>query len=179
MTGGALGLVLNRPVNDEKIERLWRQLGRGRSPLDYHFSFGGPVAGPLVALQEARPVGERGSLAGMGAAAEGDLASPDRQACRVFIGHAGWRRGQLEKELKVGAWMTMPATRDHIFGDHDDLWVTAVKEIGRSVMKSAVNVKHSPETRPGIDDGAQRPAGASGDRHTSALALSSLRLPRG
>ena len=28
----------------------------------------------------------------------------------------GWRRGQLEKELKSGAWHD--ATRDHIFGDH-------------------------------------------------------------
>jgi putative transcriptional regulator len=75
----------------------------------------------------------------------GRAAGGSGDAFRLFIGHAGWSEGQLENELKSGAWFVMPATPDHVFGKDENLWVTAIRQIGRSVIHSALKIKHVPE----------------------------------
>ena len=45
------------------------------------------------------------------------------QKVRMFAGYAGWSPGQLEDEMKRGAWVTYPATVDLVFDpDADNLW---------------------------------------------------------
>jgi putative transcriptional regulator len=36
---------------------------------------------------------------------------------RMFAGHAEWMAGQLESEVKHGAWLVVPATADIVFSD--------------------------------------------------------------
>ena len=36
---------------------------------------------------------------------------------RMFAGHAEWTAGQLESEVKHGAWRIAPATADVVFSD--------------------------------------------------------------
>lgn len=42
---------------------------------------------------------------------------------RIYAGHAEWTAGQLESEIKHGAWHRVPATADLVFGDQPQkLW---------------------------------------------------------
>ena len=50
-------------------------------------------------------------------------AGPDE--FRMFAGHAEWTAGQLESEVKHGAWRVAPATADVVFSDKPTkLWET-------------------------------------------------------
>jgi putative transcriptional regulator len=45
------------------------------------------------------------------------------QQVKVFAGYSGWSPGQLEDELKRGAWLTHPASVDLVFSQSpEDLW---------------------------------------------------------
>jgi putative transcriptional regulator len=141
---GAFGLVLNRPM-EKKLRRLWRQLQKSPQELNCEFSFGGPMAGPPVALQDPRRPSQMTAGPDAGGAVELGAGPAGRRACRVFIGHSGWKPGQLESELKLGAWMTLPATPEHVFGRHEDLWVATVRQIGRSVVQAATRIDQLPD----------------------------------
>lgn len=52
------------------------------------------------------------------------------------LGYAGWEEGQLEREVKDNAWLTIPATPDLIFNeDTDDIWNKALNSIGITADK--------------------------------------------
>lgn len=51
---------------------------------------------------------------------------------RLFVGYAGWSAGQLEKELKDGAWIVSNLSKDILFEtDADRVWKQAIKLLGR------------------------------------------------
>jgi putative transcriptional regulator len=47
------------------------------------------------------------------------------------LGYSGWGPGQLEKELKQGDWLLLPANQKLIFNTPDEImWKTAYKNLG-------------------------------------------------
>ncbi|OHB83709.1 MAG: hypothetical protein A2V98_08060 [Planctomycetes bacterium RBG_16_64_12] len=145
---GAFGVVLNRPA-DNTIKELWDQVGETPCESDRRVNVGGPVAGPLMAIHTDKRLGEMEILPGLYFAAQRDhleelLRKADRPF-RVFVGHSGWGGGQLESELKEGAWLTTPATVDHVFADDTDLWRKVAQHIGESMLISALKIKHVPK----------------------------------
>jgi len=52
---------------------------------------------------------------------------------RIYAGHAEWTAGQLENELKHGAWNVVPATADLVFGDKPQkLWEQLAARAGET-----------------------------------------------
>ncbi len=49
---------------------------------------------------------------------------------RFFIGYSGWGEGQLEEEMKQKSWITSEATSKLIFGNANNTWKEALKELG-------------------------------------------------
>ena len=74
-----------------------------------------------------------------------ELASSDDGNVLFFAGNAGWGAGQLEMEMEEGAWLTVPATAAHVFGDHDSLWQTLLREIGRNKTQALLGGKDVPD----------------------------------
>jgi putative transcriptional regulator len=49
---------------------------------------------------------------------------------RLMLGYAGWAPGQLDQEIRVGAWMPTPLDEDLVFGSTaDDLWQKAYQQL--------------------------------------------------
>jgi len=49
---------------------------------------------------------------------------------RLLLGYAGWAPGQLEAEIRAGAWMPAPIEETLVFGEgSDDLWEQAYQKL--------------------------------------------------
>lgn len=145
---GALGVVLNRPI-DKVVKELWEEIGGEPCECEQPLRLGGPVSGPLMALHSHESLSEIEVRSGVYFAASKDnleqLVQQREHAFRLYVGHAGWGSGQLENELEEGAWMTVPATAEHVFYDGDDLWKKVAADIGKAMLVSVLKVKHVPE----------------------------------
>ena len=123
---GALGLVVNRPI-DMTLQALFERLSltlRDRVRRDSPVYFGGPVqtdrgfvlhepAGNWQATLRVRDaIGLTTSKDILEAVGRGE--GPAR--ILVTLGYAGWSPGQLEHELSQNAWLTVEA-RDAIIFD--------------------------------------------------------------
>ena len=144
---GAMGVLLNRPTT-ETISGLWQKIGGPDCQNHGHVNFGGPVSGPLFALHDRSNLAEFEVPPGIFLAAEkGHLDRLVRQKhrpVRLFVGHAGWEKGKLEEEIASGAWHLLPAKREHIFNEQDDLWGAMLRKIGHSFVTDVLKVKHIP-----------------------------------
>ncbi len=144
---GAFGVVLNRPVS-KTLQELWREVGSAACHSRQPVYLGGPVPGPLMSLHTKRELAETEPIPGVFFAARKQhldkLVLSEEPAYKVFIGHAGWGAGQLENELRQGAWRTLPATAELIFSTADDLWETVFRQLGQTLLRSMLNVKELP-----------------------------------
>ena len=123
---GALGLVVNRPIDmtlKALFERLSMKMGDKKSA-DAPIYFGGPVQTDRGFVLHA-PTGDWQStlrvrdIIGLTTSkdileAVGRGEGPDKML--VTLGYAGWSPGQLEHELSQNAWLTVEA-RDGIIFD--------------------------------------------------------------
>lgn len=138
-TTGAVGVVLNRPRDEDPPEQLsaWTSyLVPPRSLFQ-----GGPVElDALIALARLKgPVDGAwsevvGGLGSIDLLLDPSEVADDVLALRVFRGYSGWGPGQLDSELVEGAWMVFPAEPDDVFcANPDDLWRTVVRRQGGKV----------------------------------------------
>ncbi len=122
---GALGLVINRPIELDLatlFDRIDLKLAQGEMSAASVF-FGGPVQTDRGFVLH-RPVGAWGSTVAVGESV-GLTSSKDvleavaeghgPQQILVTLGCAGWGPGQLEDEIARNAWLTIPADAGLIF----------------------------------------------------------------
>jgi putative transcriptional regulator len=135
---GALGITINRPIQELPIARLLEALG-----LDSHgiaarvlLFAGGPVEPDIGFVLHSADYHRNGTIDIDGRVAmtsdPGVLSDiGHRQGPRqslVALGYAGWGPGQLEAELAAGAWFTVPEEPALVFDlDRDKLWDEAMK----------------------------------------------------
>ena len=141
---GALGVVVNRPTPVDVAEVLPRWQPYACDP-GVLFQ-GGPVAldsalglavvrdgEPEEAVPGWRRVVGRLGLVDLDATPEELAAAVSR--LRIFAGYAGWSAGQLEDELREGAWYVVPAEPSGLFLDAfsaepDRLWRAVLRRQG-------------------------------------------------
>lgn len=134
---GAMGVVLNRPSSvtvGEAVPQLQETLGATE-----RVYVGGPVqSSSVVFLAEFMDPSPAGLLVlgriGFPApdAAIEELAEATERR-RVFAGHAGWGRGQLDAEVADGDWITHDAQPQDVFTeDPEELWSSVLTRKGGS-----------------------------------------------
>ncbi len=124
---GALGLVVNRPIDASAMESL-----PVREDLAAHrgtFYWGGPLSQSTVRAllrtdtppEDAVQIFDAVHLVNMD---EVSLATASKAPMlRFFVGYAGWSKGQLERELEIDSWYILPATEELVFAeDTGDIW---------------------------------------------------------
>jgi len=140
---GALGFVVNR-VAKGGLRRVLDQLGIGDTPVtnDVPVMVGGPVSpktGWIVfdgveAPSEREDVMMVTSRLGVSASKQFLIdAVRGNTACRAMLvhGYAGWGPGQLEDELRAGAWIPVDLDERVIFETPPkDRWTAALAVLG-------------------------------------------------
>ncbi len=137
---GAMGLVLNRPLQRPRFDDLLRQLEVAPVPPARRIALcaGGPMdnARGFVlhttdwtgegSLRVDDTVALTASLDVLKAIAEGNGPREGLLA----LGYAGWGPGQLDAEIQQNAWLSVPADETIVFdGDHDTKWRRALGKL--------------------------------------------------
>jgi putative transcriptional regulator len=135
---GAQGIVINRPANELPVTKLLEALGLDSkgSEGSVRLFVGGPVRLDACFIVHSADYHRPGTVDIDGRVAMttnpevlrdiGHHQGP-RQSLVAF-GYAGWGPGQLEGELALGGWFTVPEDPNLVFDvDRDKLWDEAMK----------------------------------------------------
>jgi putative transcriptional regulator len=135
---GAFGLVLSQPTQNKVGEVvLGEELPERVREQFLHI--GGPVqTNALTFLYSDTFLDQQGAVIpnlALGTEMDrlvelGNSFSPALKL-RCFAGYAGWTGGQLEGEMKRKAWLTHPASIEHVFADDPaNLWKQILRQMG-------------------------------------------------
>ena len=143
---GAMGLIVNKPMQDISFAGLLDQLKIPRVPTgrDISVHFGGPVErgrgfvlhssdyqGVKSTMQFAGTYGMTATLDVLEALARGE---GPKQAL-LALGYAGWGPGQLEAEIGRNDWLTSDTDAGLIFASDDGAkWTRALGHMGISPL---------------------------------------------
>jgi putative transcriptional regulator len=123
---GAMGLAINRPIDVTVTDIAPSALDE---PLEWAKSLhlGGPVPGPLLALHTLAELGDDEVLDGVYSCVAAEkvqqVLRQRLEPSRIITNYSGWGAGQLEGEFGADAWLTLPATVEHVFEiDPLNLW---------------------------------------------------------
>jgi putative transcriptional regulator len=137
---GAMGLVVNKAVEQPSMGELLRQLGIDGDGFDRaRVHFGGPVEAARGFVLHSTDYTEQATLVvdgNVGLTATMDIlraigrGEGPRQ--KFFaLGYAGWGPGQLDAEIQANGWLTVPSDDVLLFDDdNDDKWRRAIAKLG-------------------------------------------------
>lgn len=148
---GALGLVLNRPL-EIQLGEILEQLDMDGGELDLPVFMGGPVQpergfvlhNPGSTWQSTMPVSGDITLTTSRdiLAAIGEGVGPEDYL--VALGYSGWGDGQLETELESNSWLTCPATAELLFRTPwQDLYGAVLAGMGIDLNQLSESVGHA------------------------------------
>ncbi|MCA9190169.1 MAG: YqgE/AlgH family protein [Planctomycetales bacterium] len=147
---GAIGVCLNRTI--QSSPKFWKELfglsSEKLTPKSLHF--GGPQAGPVVAIHDCQEFAEYTGGDGVYVAAQvaslRSLVSKTEAEVRIFVGQANWGPGQLEQELGDEIWLPVPVSPQIVFADEQKMWVQAMRIIANSFVARICGVKIVPNS---------------------------------
>jgi putative transcriptional regulator len=137
---GAMGLVLNRPLDRPKFDDLLRQLEVAPLPPARRIRLcaGGPMDNARGFVLHTTDWTGEGSLRvddGVALTASLDVlkAIAEGNGPReglLALGYAGWGPGQLDTEIQQNAWLSVSADETIVFGDDSDTkWRQALAKL--------------------------------------------------
>ena len=137
----AMALVLNRQLQGLRVPALLRRLGVDGSAPEAPVLFGGPVerergyvlhTDDYEATHSTLPVAPGLAVTDTREVLDA-LGDPRRRPRRFLLalGYAGWSAGQLESEIRQGAWLTCDPDETLVFGrDLAGRWAAALGKLG-------------------------------------------------
>jgi len=155
---GAMGLVINKPVEQFTVENVLDKLKImpvERDPairLDKPVFAGGPLADdrgfilhtPCEGFGSSISISEDTMITTSKDVLE-TLGTPNQpHNVLVALGYAGWEKGQLEQELLENAWLTSPADSEILFNTPIAArWREAARKLGIDIHNIATEAGHA------------------------------------
>lgn len=151
---GAMGLVVNKVMENVDFPDLLDQLGLSPSPAgdDIRVHFGGPVeSGRGFVLHSSDYVQDATMVIDENIAMTAttdilrDIAEGDGPRNSLLaLGYAGWGPGQLDSEIQANGWLSVPADDTLIFGtDPKAIWQGALAKMGIDVSMLSGDAGHA------------------------------------
>lgn len=147
--GGAAGVILNRPT-EATVTAIAEQVFEEASDWDKPIHLGGPVPGPLLLLHTVEDLADLEVLPGVfsttDAAKVRDLVRRKVEPSLTVANYAGWSAGQLESEIAMGSWVTLPARPELVFWDGaGDLWKRVMNEVNGRWLTDLLGGRRPPD----------------------------------
>ena len=143
---GAVGLTLNRRTRIP-LSRVFPKTKNASADPVY---LGGPVeieSGQAVLRMPDKSDQATHLMADVYVTGAKDLieksvaARVDPSKFRLYLGYAGWAPGQLEAEIRLGAWAILHRGPQVVFdGDPDSLWSRLIRETHMQVARALLRV---------------------------------------
>jgi putative transcriptional regulator len=125
---GTLGLMINHRTDIPFSKIFSNNKSAGNDPV----YIGGPVELTLVQAlvrsssrigKAVRVIEDVYNTSDKDAIEKGINSRADPSKFRLYLGYAGWAPGQLESEMRLGAWSVMNGSAGIVFDTHpDSLW---------------------------------------------------------
>ena len=139
--GGAMGLIVNRRIDNVKFPELVKYFGIKQKVKDIKIPvyFGGPVETKRCFILHTAdfkgdgtiPVDENLSISSSVKVLEEIISGKGPADFMILLGYAGWGAGQLEAEMRSNSWLTLPFSKDIIFSrDNDTKWLKVCDSVG-------------------------------------------------
>lgn len=144
---GAMGLIINKPMQDVRLAEMLEQLSIDPGPATPALAvcYGGPVevrrgfvlhsAEYHGALGDRLDVDARFAMTATVDVLEDLARGIGPAAALLTLGYAGWGPGQLEQEIAQNGWLTVDATAELVFATPmEGKWVAALAALGVSPL---------------------------------------------
>lgn len=151
---GAMGVIVNYPVENIRIHDIYEQLeletGTHSQSMAVHF--GGPVDSSRGFVLHTSDYMVEGSAQHSEGIALTSNISILRESARgqgpakgiLMLGYAGWAAGQLESEIEQGSWIVVPATKGLVFDTENDMkWNLSAASLGVDLARLSYVVGHA------------------------------------
>lgn len=152
---GALGITINRPLDDIHLGDVLEQLELGDTPAtisNQPLFNGGPVERERGFVVH-RPVGQWEASLDLGrdlavTSSQDILAAIARgegpEKSFVALGYAGWGAGQLEREMSENAWLSCPADSRILFDvPPAERWRESARAMGVDLSRLSDQTGHA------------------------------------
>ncbi|MBC7174623.1 MAG: YqgE/AlgH family protein [Polyangiaceae bacterium] len=141
---GSFGFVVNKAA-DIALDAVAGEMKLGAGPghlLDMPVMLGGPVspntgwvlfdpAGKPLPSEDTVQLGERMAVTSSAQVLERFLSGEAPEHAMVLLGYAGWSPGQLEAEMKEGAWIPVDVDPGLVFETPlGERWESALRALG-------------------------------------------------
>lgn len=155
---GAMGIIINKPLENLQISGILEKLKIKPSPLDSSIRLdkpvliGGPLAEDRGFILHSPPdefsssirisddvviTTSRDVLETLGTAKQ-----PENVL--VALGYASWEKGQLEQEILENSWLTVPASGNILFRTPiAERWYEAARLVGVNIHNISVEAGHA------------------------------------
>jgi putative transcriptional regulator len=142
---GALGLILNRPLQISVREVCSQSLGE-ECEVEGVLHQGGPCDGPLMVLHRSEFEKDLDVMPGLFFTTERSkiqtLLRQGSPNARYFVGYSGWGAGQIENEMETESWVIVESDAATIFNSKETLWA---KLNTRRFVGDWVDPEHLPD----------------------------------
>ena len=138
---GAMGLVVNRVIDDLSFPDLLEQLGIEPGDLGERINvhFGGPVESgrgfvlhsPDYMHDATLVVDDAVALTATVDILKAIATGRGPRRSLLALGYSGWGPGQLDSEIRANGWLSVDSDNDLVFGpDLDGKWERAMGKLG-------------------------------------------------
>ena len=138
---GAMGLIINKSLSQKELGNLL-QINNNlsidlKNPNKKTF-LGGPVLIENIIVlhtndmvtENAVPISNKISISSDKTILK-KISNVNKSKYKIFFGHSGWSKGQLEKEIENGDWLIQKSSIDLIFDiPKETIWEHATKSLG-------------------------------------------------
>jgi len=151
---GAMGLIINKPMDDIPLNELLEQLGVPISPQAKMISvhMGGPVEqgrgfvlhSPDYVHEGTVVVDEQMALTGTLDILQDIAEGQGPSQSMLVLGYAGWGPGQLDSEILENGWLTVEADPKLVFDDDlNAKWQQAIEKLGIDLSLLSEDAGHA------------------------------------